>query len=70
VIDFNDDIPKIQITDIEQPPNSKNICDPTSVIKINNNWYMITAESDKPWFEEQDYYTNIYEINFPSMFFE
>lgn len=66
-VDFNEN-PKINIKDIEQPPNSKKICDPTSVIEINNKKYLITAESDKPWFEEQDYYTNIYEFNFMSMF--
>lgn len=64
-LDFNN-IPKIKITDIEQPLNSKNICDPTSIINVKNKKYLITAESDKPWFEEQNYYTNVYEINFPS----
>lgn len=57
-----DKLPKIVHFDIEQPINSKNICDPTSVIEINNNKYLITAESDKAWFYEQDYITNVYQI--------
>ena len=54
--------PRILIIDIEQPLNSKNICDPTSVIKIDNQLYLITAESECSWFCEQDYITNIYKI--------
>ena len=54
--------PRILIIDIEQPLNSKNICDPTSVIKIDNQLYLITAESEYSWFCEQDYITNIYKI--------
>uniref|UniRef100_A0A6C0ER97 Uncharacterized protein n=1 Tax=viral metagenome TaxID=1070528 RepID=A0A6C0ER97_9ZZZZ len=56
-------LPRILHFDIEQPDNSKNICDPTSVIEINNKKYLITAETDDPWFCEQDYITNVYEIN-------
>jgi hypothetical protein len=58
----NDRLPRISIFDIEQPDNSKNICDPTSIIEINNKKYLVTAESDDAWFTEQDYITNIYEI--------
>jgi len=58
----NDKLPRISHYDIEQPCNSKNICDPTSIIEINNKKYLITAETDKPWFCEQDYITNVYEI--------
>jgi hypothetical protein len=58
----NDKLPRISYYDIEQPYNSKNICDPTSIIEINNKKYLITAETDKPWFSEQDYITNVYEI--------
>ena len=57
-----DRLPRISHYDIEQPPNSKNICDPTSVIEINNKKYLITAETDNPWFCDQDYTTNVYEI--------
>lgn len=59
---FTSDKPYIEIYNIQQPPNSLNICDPTSVININNKIYLITAESQYPWFESQDYITNVYEI--------
>lgn len=55
-------LPRISHFDIEQPVNSKNICDPTSIIEINNKKYLITAETEKSWFCEQDYITNVYEI--------
>ena len=55
-------LPKITIFEVEQPCNSLNICDPTSVITIDNKKYLITAETNKPWFIEQDYKTNVYEI--------
>lgn len=58
----NDKLPRISHFDIEQPYNSKNICDPTSVIEINNKKYIITAETDEGWFCEQDYITNVYEM--------
>lgn len=54
--------PLIEYVDVEQPPNSKNICDPTSVIEISGKKYLITAETEKPWCCEQDYITNVYEI--------
>ena len=62
IIYFDKELPRISHYDIEQPNSSKNICDPTSVIDINNNKYLITAESDKAWSMEQDYVTNIYKI--------
>ena len=62
LVDFLNEKPTIKIIAIEQPTNSKNICDPTSVIVLGNKTYLVTAESDKPWFCEQDYITNIYEI--------
>lgn len=58
----NNKLPRISHFDIEQPHNSQNICDPTSVIKINNKKYLITAETDKAWTCEQDYITNVYMI--------
>lgn len=58
----NNKLPRITHIDIAQPTNSKNICDPTSIIEIQNKKYLITAESDKIWFCEQDYTTNVYEI--------
>ena len=58
----NNKLPRFSIIDIEQPENSRNICDPTSVIIVNNKTYLITAETDKPWFCEQKYTTNVYEI--------
>ena len=63
IIYFEDNkLTRISHIDIEQPSNSKNICDPTSVIELNGKKYLVTAETDKPWFVEQDYITNVYEI--------
>jgi len=64
----NEKLPRISYFDVEQPYNSKNICDPTSVIVINDKKYLITAESDKEWIYEQDYITNVYEIDENSFF--
>jgi hypothetical protein len=58
-----DKLPRILHYNIEQPYNSKNICDPTSVIEVNNKKYLITAETENIWFLEQDYITNVYEIH-------
>jgi hypothetical protein len=59
----NNKLPRISYYDIEQPENSLNICDPTSVIIIDNKKYLITAESRDEWITaEQDYVTNVYEI--------
>jgi hypothetical protein len=62
--------PTIEYFDVEQPPGSKNICDPTCVISISDSGsnggaeklYLITAETVEPWFKDQDYITNVYEI--------
>jgi len=62
VVKFQYTKPLILIENIEQPMYSKNICDPTSVIEIDNVNYLITAETDKPWFVKQDYVTNVYRI--------
>jgi hypothetical protein len=62
IVDFTNAKPFITIKDVPKPPNSKNICDPTSVIEIKGKLYMVTAESDSVWFCEQDYITNVYEI--------
>ena len=63
IIYFEDNkLPRISHFGIEQPSNKKNICDPTSVITINNKNYLITAETNIAWFCEQDYITNVYEI--------
>ena len=61
-VNFTLDKPYIAILIIDQPPNSLNICDPTSVVQINDKKYLITAESQYAWFQEQDYVTNLYEI--------
>jgi hypothetical protein len=61
-VDFSQDKPYIAIMHVEQPPGSLNICDPTSVIEIGGKKYLVTAESIYPWFQYQDYTTNIYEI--------
>jgi hypothetical protein len=61
-VDFSNVKPCMKIIDIIQADEFLNICDPTSVIKINNKNYLVTAESIWPWFQPQDYVTNIYEI--------
>ena len=41
-----------------------NIVDPTSLYKhADGRWYFVTAESEKPWFCEQEYVTNVYWLN-------
>lgn len=63
IVNFElDEFPRIYILNIDRPKNSGNICDPTSVIEIKDKKYLITAESDEPWFHDQDYLTNVYEI--------
>jgi hypothetical protein len=63
IVYFEDNkLPRISHYDIEQPDNSQNICDPTSVIEINNKKYLISAEAEQAWFCEQDYITNVYEM--------
>lgn len=57
-----DKLPRISHFNVQQPEHSRNICDPTSVINVGGKSYLITAESDRPWFCEQDYITNVYEI--------
>ena len=59
----NNKLPRISHYNIKQPDNSNNICDPTSIIEINKKKYLITAETHHPWFIDQDYITNVYEIN-------
>lgn len=57
--------PTIEYFEVEQPPGSKNICDPTCVIEATNGvLYLITAETLNPWFHDrtQDFITNVYEI--------
>lgn len=61
VINF-EGIPTIKIINVEQPIDSRNICDPTSVITVNDKNYLITAESNKAWFCNQEYITNVYQI--------
>ena len=63
IIYFDDQkLPKIETFDLIQPYKSQNICDPTSVIEINAKTYLITAESHKAWSCNQNYITNVYEI--------
>ncbi len=58
-----DTAPTIQYFEVEQPPNSKNICDPTCVIERDDGkLYLVTAETEDTWFKDQDYITNVYEI--------
>ena len=62
IVKFQYSKPLIVIENVIQPENGKNICDPTSVIELHDKRYLITAESDKIWFCDQDYVTNVYEI--------
>jgi hypothetical protein len=58
-----DTAPTIEYLEVEQPPNSKNICDPTCVIERDDGkLYLVTAETEHTWFKDQDYITNVYEI--------
>jgi len=59
---FNFITKQFNIIDLPKPKNCLNITDPTCVISHEGKKYLITAESDKPWFVNQDYVTNIYEI--------
>jgi hypothetical protein len=56
--------PSLEIINIDQPAGSKNITDPTCVVHVNDALYLLTAESDEPWFIEQNYVTNVYELQF------
>ena len=59
----DDAAPTIEYYEVNQPPSSKNICDPTCVIEMDNGkLYLITAETEHTWFINQDYITNVYEI--------
>jgi len=58
--------PSLHLYDVSKPVNAKNVCDPTSVISVNNKKYMVTAESNEWWFVEQEYVTNLYELTPPS----
>ncbi len=60
-LNFND-LNKIKIIDVKKPNISKPICDPVSIIEIDKIKYLITAESELPWSEKQDYITNCYKI--------
>lgn len=44
---------------------SNNIVDPTCIVQHNDRYYLLTAESQRPWFgATQDFATNVYEISF------
>jgi len=62
IISFEKEIPQLVIHDLEKPANAQSIMDPTSVIMVDNKYYMLTAETVLPWFSDQDYITNLYEI--------
>lgn len=65
VVDFASyELPTLEIKAIRKPEVSKNICDPTSVVVIQGKPYLVTAESEKNWYQEdQKYYNNVYEIH-------
>ena len=50
---------------INDIPNQSNIMDPVTVIKRDNRILLITAESEKIWFEDQQYKAGIWSIEFP-----
>ena len=41
-----------------------NITDPITIIEVDKKYYLITAESNDVWFVNQDYITNVWEIQF------
>lgn len=56
---------KLKIKDIEQPHTSSAVTDPTCIINIEGNKYIITAESHQPWMKngnEMEYMNKIYII--------
>ena len=63
-INFDQFPPALTISNLVQPVNSKTITDPTSVIRVEDQDYLVTAESDYPWSREQDYITNVYTIEY------
>ena len=54
------DAPALQTTSL--PGFGLAITDPTCVVERGGSRYLITAESDRPWFVPQHYRTNVYEI--------
>jgi hypothetical protein len=50
---------RIEMEQVPSPPEARNISDPTCVL---HGKYLVTAESDQPWFTDQVYVTNLYEI--------
>ena len=38
--------------------------DPIAVISLDEKFYLITAESNLAWFQDQDYATHVWEIIF------
>ena len=63
-LDFTNEKPDFKIVDIDKPSNALNICDPTSIIEVNGENYMITAESERDWgISQQDFITNVYKLS-------
>ena len=56
------DQPKLMIQDLILP-SSNSIKDPTSLFMKNRDLILSTAESQKAWFENQDYHTCFYKVD-------
>ncbi len=55
----------ISVNDIEKPAGSRKISDPTCVINLHGNMYIITAETDRVWNKtsaEMEYLNKIYKL--------
>ncbi len=54
----------VDITSVVATPPPLKISDPTCILKDK---YLVTAESELPWFTDQEYVTNLYEIEWPPL---
>lgn len=62
-LDFSGELPVLKIVDVEKPETALNVCDPTSIIEVNGETFMVTAESEKDWGFQQDFTTNVYKLS-------
>lgn len=50
--------------DLDAPCFAHALVDPTSVVMHAGKTFLITAESEMPWFQPQEYHTCIYRMSF------
>lgn len=53
----------LKIFEMIQPPQSSVITDPTCIFRMDGKTCMVTAESDKPWFQDQPYMNRVYIVS-------